>query len=323
MTVGAAESAGRLEFGEHPLLGSLARAGGALLRMYAGILFSDSPAVGGLVLLATFLVPVSGLLGLLAVVSAGVTARLLGLLSGATPPSTYAYSALFLGLGASHTFARPEAILALATIGAAAASLLTAAIRGFMLRFGLPALSLPFLLIYYCAISVGYTLGARWAVPATGFVVFAHPWAWPAPINLFLEALGALLFTPRSDVGLLVFAALCLRGRIAPQLALIAFGITTAVDLMLGLSSAGLGLTALANAIFVALALGNGFYPISIDSYARAALGVVLCLLLTLGLAGPLGRIGLVPLSLPFNLSIFAALLIDRQRGLSASPTTP
>jgi urea transporter len=294
---------------------ALLRPVAALLRMYAGIFFSDSRAVGALVLLATMLSPLSGLLALLAIVSAWVTARLLGLLSDPNASSVYAYSALFLGLAASHTFARIEAAFALATFGAAAAALLTAAFRGFMLRFGLPSLSLPFLLIYYCAISVGRLVGAHWAPLPSGVILYAY--VWPAPINLFLESLGALLFTPRSDVGLVVFAGLCLRGRLGPQLALIAFGITLAADLMLGLTSSGLWFTAFANAIFAALALGNGFYPTTLDSFGRAALGIMLCLFLTLGLSEPLGRLGLVPLGLPFNLSIFAVLLIDRQRGLA------
>jgi urea transporter len=222
---------------------------------------------------------------------------------------------LFLGLGASHTFARPEAAFALATLGAGAAAILTAALRSIMLRFGLPALSLPFLLVYDCAISAGRTLGALWAVPATSSALFAQPWL-PVPIRLFLEALGALLFSPRVEVGLAVFAALCLRGQLAPQLTLIAFGITWWANLPLGLAAAGLWFTALANAMFTALALGSGFYPVALGSYARAALGVAVSLLLTVALAEALGRIGLSPLSLPFNLSIFAALLIDRQRAL-------
>jgi hypothetical protein len=36
--------------------------------------------------------------------------------------------------------------------------------------------------------------------------------------------------------------------------------------------------------------------------------------LLTLALASPLGSIGLTPVSLPFNLSIFVVLLIGRHR---------
>jgi urea transporter len=290
----------------------------ALLRMYAGIFFSDSLAVGALVLLATALVPLSGFLGLVAVASAAATASALGLVSETSPPSTFAYSALFLGLGASHTFATFPAAFALATLGAAASAVSTAAISGWMQRIGLPALSLPFMLIYCCAISAGVSLDASWTQPTAALGINALSW-WPAPVRMFLEALGALLFTPRIDVGLVVLACLCLRGGHAPQLALLAFGITKLAELVLPLEPLGMRFGALLNAIFSAIVLGAGWYAPSVWSYARAVFGVILSILLTLTLTEPLARLGLGPVALPFNLSIFAILLITQQRMRSSA----
>jgi urea transporter len=284
----------------------------ALLRMYAGILFSSSLSVGALVLLATALVPLSGLLGLLAIGSATATAQVLGLVSEGRPQSEYAYSALFLGLGASHTFAAPEAALALATLGAMLSVIATAALGGWLHRVGLPTLSLPFVLVYSCALSVGSGLGAAWAepVPCLGL----NALRWPAAARMFLEALGAMFFTPRLDVGLVVFASLCLCGGRVPQLALLAFGMTELVDFALSLHHSGLWLSALINATFSAMALGGPASPVSPWLYMRAAFAIALSLLLTVALSGPLGRLGLGPVSLPFNLSVFILLLVGRQR---------
>jgi len=288
----------------------------ALLRMYAGVFLSSSPAVGALLLLATALVPASGLLGLLAVATAATTARLLGLSSETAPPTTFAYNALFLGLGASHTFAWPGAALALATMGAAACVIATAALGGWLQRVGLPALSLPFVLVYFCAISFGSAVGATWAEPLrAGGVSTAH---WPAILQLFLEALGALLFTPRWDAGLVVLASLCVRGGQALQLACFAFALTLLCGAALAPQASGLILGAAINGIFAAIVLGTGWYAPSLRSYVRAAFGVLLSWLCTLALAAPLGRLGFTPASLPFNFSIFAVLLISRQRAATS-----
>jgi hypothetical protein len=246
----------------------------ALLRIYAGILFSSSLSVGALVLLATALVPVSGLLGLLAIGSAAATAQVLGLVSEARPQSEYAYSALFLGLGASHTFAAPEAALALATLGAMLSVIATAAMGGWLDRVGLPTLSLPFVLVYSCALSVGSALGATWAEPLPCLGLNAM--RWPAAARMLLEVLGAMLFAPRLDVGLVVLASLCLCGGRVPQLALLALGMTELVAFALPLHPSGLWFGALINATFSAMALGSPASSAPRWLYLRAALGVAL-----------------------------------------------
>lgn len=265
-----------------------------------------------MVFCATALEPRSGLLAALAVGTAVLTASALGLISEANPPSVYAYSALFIGMGATHTFASPVLALALAILGAAAASLLTAAVRGVLAPTGLPSLTLPFALVYMCAISAGGALGASWAVAAH---VEPAPYLdfLPPLVRLFFQSLAAVLFSPRIEVGFAVFIALCAGGRHAPLLAVIAFAITLVLVRLLALPPA-VGFAALINATFTAIGLGIGWYAPSLLGYLRAAIGASACVLLTVALAEPLGRLELVPLSLPFNLSIYTVLLIAKQR---------
>jgi urea transporter len=66
--------------------------------------------------------------------------------------------------------------------------------------------------------------------------------------------------------------------------------------------------------MFTALGLGMGWYAPSFQSYARAIGGAVLCVLITKALWDPLDRMQLMPLSMPFNLSIFAVLLIAQHQ---------
>jgi urea transporter len=290
----------------------IAAAGSWFLRLYAGCFFSSSTAVGALVFAATALEPRSGILAALAVGTAVWTAAALGLISEADPPSVYAYSALFIGMGATHTFASPVLALALATLGAAAATVLTAAVRGILVRVGLPSLTLPFALVYMCAISAGGALGASW-VPAPHAVPSPYLDFLPLLVRLFFQSLAAILFSPHIELGLVVFIALCASGKHAPLLAVMAFAITLAVVRWLALPPA-LGFTALINATFTAVGLGIGWYAPTWVGYLRAAAGAFGCVLLTIALAEPLGRLGLMPLSLPFNLSIYVVLLTSKQR---------
>lgn len=282
------------------------------LRLYAGCFFSTSVAVGALVFAATALEPRSGILAAVAVGTAVLTASVLGLSSDADPPSAYAYSALFIGMGAIHTFASPVLAIALATLGAAAASILTASFRGILSRVGLPSLTLPFTLVYLCAISAGGALGASWA-PLPQAVPAPYLDFLPPLVRLFFLSLAAILFSPRIELGFVVFIALCASGKHAPLLALLAFAITQAVVRLLALRP-GVDLIALINATFTAVGLGVGWYAPTWSGYLRAATGALGCVLLTVALVEPLGRLGLMPLSLPFNLSMYAVLLIASQR---------
>ena len=290
------------------LLGSGLR---ALLGIYAACFFSSSVVVGGLVLGATLLEPRAGLLGMLGALGGVASARVLGLVRKHEPATGFAYSALFMGLGAGHTFADPVAALALTALGAAATVLLTVSMQSVLARFALPPLSVPFLIVYMCALSMGRALGAHWALPTAA--ALPELALLPMHVRAFFEALGAFLFTVRADAGMLVFAAFCFS---SPRAALCAvLGYTLCVGGAHALHVApGLSFAAALNATVSAVFLGMSSPRAGWQAYVRASAGALLCLLFTLGLAGPLGRLELSPLSLPFNLSIYTALLIERQR---------
>lgn len=294
--------------------GMLRRAGDGsrlLLQLYAGCLFSASPWVGALLLVATALAPWSAVLGLVAVGSALATAHALRLISTHNPPALYSYSALFLGLIAARTFADPRWAIALATLGAAISALLTASLRDLGSRFGLPSLSLPFVVVYLCALGVGHALGASWAdastIPAEATLGLAD-----IPLS-YVASLSALLCDGRPEVGLLVLCALLLSTRHAAPMTALGFAVAFAIGYGLQVSTLTRTLATL-NSMFAALALGVGWHNQPLRAYRLALLGSVLCVGSTFALASTLGRVGLTPLSLPFNLSIYATLLLERQR---------
>lgn len=282
-----------------------------VLQLYAGCVFSASPWTGALLLLATALSPYAALLGLAAVGSALYVARSLHLLSAGNPPAVYSYSALFVGLIAARTFADPWLAAMFALLGAATSALMTASLRELGQRFALPALSLPFVAVYSCALGTGRVLGLSWAAPPPASHAYAS--YLPGQLRLCLEALGAIVCDGRAEVGLLVLAALLIAGRHTLSLSAIGVAAALCVAQLLQLPPA-LQLMATVNALFCALALGARLYPPSARSYGLAALGATFCSLCTPSLAAPLGKLALTPLSLPFNLSFFTLLLVTRKR---------
>jgi urea transporter len=283
-----------------------------LLRVYAGCVFSTSPFTGILVFAATALTPLSCLLGWVAVASALGAAHWLGLLADEEVPTIYTYNALFIGLIAAHTFGNPAVALAFALLGAAASALLTSAIRSFTSHFGLPSLTLPFVIVYLCALSCGQALGVAWAAPPP-LSATAFPWL-PWYLRMFFDGLGAVICDPRTEVGMLMFLALLLSRWHAALLAALGFYLAVFSSWQLQRFGPELVLPAALNAVFTALGLGMGWYAPSWRSYLAAAVGAVLCVLITKSLSDPLGRMQLAPLSLPFNLSIYVVLLIAQRR---------
>jgi len=291
-----------------------------VLQLYAGCVFSAAPRTGALLLLATALSPFAALLGLVSVGSALITARALHLISAKNPPPVYSYSALFVGLIAARTFADPGIAALFAVLGAATSSLLTASLRELGQRFELPALSLPFVIVYFCALGTGRVVGVSWAAPPPASHALAS--YLPMPLRLCLEALGAIVCDGRVEVGLLVLSALLAAGRHTTLLALLGLGAALCVGQLLELPR-DLQLLAAGNAIFSALASGARYYPPSLRSYGVAALGATFCSLCTPSLAAPLGKLALTPLSLPFNLSFFTLLLVTRRRTAQAPAFIP
>lgn len=281
-----------------------------LLRIYAGCLFSGSAWAGAFVLGATLLSPSTGMLGLLAVISALATAYGLGVVSERNLPTVYTYNALFIGLGAHSLFAQPLVAVFFALFGAATSALITASLRDASLRFGLPSLSVPFVIVYSCAIGCGRQLGLEWSVP-----VFAYPsnFAWLPPLaRSFVEALGAIVFNASVEAGVLVLLALIATSLHAALFVMLGYVVAHATSGVLGFDP-GTQFSAEINAVFACLALGIGWDVPRLKTYARVLGGALFCTLLTPSMMRPFGLLQLTPLSLPFNVSVWVLLLVARQ----------
>jgi murein DD-endopeptidase MepM/ murein hydrolase activator NlpD/urea transporter len=321
-------------------LGSLGRrAAETLVRVHGHVIFSRSRLVGALLLGATATCPAALAHGVLAVAVASATARLLGLERegehGVLREGPYGYNALLVGLGVAHTFggaslasgslasgslASGPAWAATAALAAAAAvvcTLLTAGLSSLFSRVAsLPVLSVPFVLVSWLLVGVAPMLGispVQQAAPLFGSIA-------PEPLAGALRGLGSLFYLHDEAAGALVLAALLVHSRIGALLAAGAIALAMAVAGAAGLAGPSLETTLVVNGALTAIAAGGVWFVPSASSFALAASGVALSSALVLGLSGPLDRVGLPLLILPFNLSLGLLLCATRQRLRDASP---
>ena len=283
------------------------------LGAYAQVLFSSATLPGALLLGATFVQPWVGGSGLGAVLCATATARLFDLDRDAIASGSLQYNALLAGLGVAATL--PPQLVPLAVVLASVASVLaTAALRTWLGAAQLPFLSLPFLVVFAPVLALGHGAPVGASEPAA-LAALVPPALAPA-----VRAFGGLFFLPRLDAGLLVWAALLAHSRIAAGLAALACAALPLLDRVLAGATASVGPALPLNAALVAIALGGVWFVPSVSSLALAGAGALACTWFGLGLAGPLARLGLPLLVLPFNATVLGVLLAARQRVTGQRP---
>ena len=201
--------------------GALARGRDLLVLPFGQILLSRSRVAGAIVLLAAAVTPTALACALLALLGAWLTVRLLSIDTGALDEGPYGGNAVFVGLGVGWAFGLTPttAVLALGL------GVLTVAVTAFVVvvatrTSSLPVLSLPFVLVYELALAAAPTLGVAARYPAP-------PPAARTIVETIVSGVGALVFAPRLEVGLLLLAALIVHSRIAFCLAAVGALVTT------------------------------------------------------------------------------------------------
>ncbi len=289
----------------------------AVLRAYANLLFSRSRGVGLLLLATTALDPATGAFGILALMVAFASARLMQLESGAVAAGAYGYNALLVGLAIGHIFSPGPWTAAVVVAGVALCMIVTASLTAAFTRmWALPVLSMPFVIVSWLVSQAVGHLGPIPLREATASLI---------PVDrtlgsVMVESLGCILCTPRLDAGLLVLGALLLQSRIAALLAAMACVLLSPTIFAVAAANPELVHPVFFNAAFAAMAIGGIWFVPSISSFVLALVAAAVSGLLTLGLAGPLARIGLPVSILPFNLTCAMVLCAMRLRMRDTAP---
>lgn len=249
----------------------------ACLLSYSQIFFSQNIALAVLLLLATFMNPLVGLIGFLSVMIALIAGRVLGLNQTFLNNGAYTYNVLLSALALGAVLPISAASIIFIIMAAVLCLLISVWMAGFLNRFKLPYLSFPFIItVWIVLICIRHIHAFDLPLQPTALMIgetFSGKLTNHLPIwfGAYLKTLSMALFQNSSIAGILVAIGLFLYSRIAFGISFVSFLIgayTVAYfqheALFLSVHQSGF------NYIFLSVSLCGYFLIPSLSSYLLA-----------------------------------------------------
>lgn len=297
----------------------------SVLNSYSQIFFSTSKVLALSLVLISFFDYGAGIGGLIAVLVANMLAYFLGYNSYLLKSGLYGFNSLLVGLGVGLAFQPSLELYVLVVIASITCFFLTIAFQGILGKYGLPFLSVPFLLaIWIIALSGGeltalnisergiYTYNELFSLGGNTMV---NLYNWldglvsSSFLRIYFYSLGAIFFQKGLLAGIIISLALLYYSRITFVLSLLGFGISFFFYRLVGIEFNSLSYTFIGfNYILTAIALG-GYYLIP----GRVSFGWVMVLLpsvvlITISTQQLFQVFHISPYSLPFNMVVLMFL---------------
>jgi urea transporter/murein DD-endopeptidase MepM/ murein hydrolase activator NlpD len=250
----------------------------SVLNSYTQIFFSNNRVFAALLMLVTFFDLYAGLCGLLAILISNFIAYLIGFNRESCKAGYYGFNSLLVGLGLG-VFFQPTFEMLIVLIFASILTLfLTVMTEGVIGKYGLPFLSIAFLLGIWLVIIASrqfsalrvserdiYVMNEMYAMGGVTMVKI-YNWfnalPWPESIKIYFRSLGAILFQYHLLPGLIVAIGLLIYSRIGFLLSVLGFYTAYAFYYFIGANFADLSYGYIGfNFILTAIAIG-GFYVI-------------------------------------------------------------
>lgn len=295
--------------------------GRGILNAYSQVFFSDHPVFALLLIATTFLVPAAGFSALAGVLVSLLLAHWLGFDKGLISKGILSYNVVLVTLPLGLYFDAGFILTITVLFATLFTFFLTIAFRGWMMRYGLPFLSWPFLIglwvvmlatRQFSLLEVSDSTIFNWnRIYEVGGIQLVRIMEWlndlslPAAIETYLISLGAVFFQYSILAGLVVAVGLLLYSRIAFVLSLLGFFSAVLLYRFLGLDINSLNYTYIGfNFILMSIAIG-GFYLIpGWGSFLWVVLLVPLVTFISVSMETLLGVFNLSVYALPFNLVV-------------------
>ncbi|MBC8052786.1 MAG: urea transporter [Sphingobacteriaceae bacterium] len=308
----------------------------AVLNSYSVIFFSQDKLFGGIILLVSFFNPVAGSAGLLAVMLTQAVARFTGFSKECTSQGLYSFNALLTAIGLATIYEQNAYFWLVLLLSAFCTFILSITVSAWLGKYGLPVLSLPFVLTFWMISLTGDKLVKITTLSDSDFWQPASVYlnnhfntliqAYPLSLILnFFRSISAVLFQDNAFAGFLLSLGFIWYSRIGFSLLLIgfftAYGIERfSTDYHESINYYNFG----ANYMMTAVALGAFFIIPSRYSYLWSVLSIALAGMLVKGLTNLLKIYELPVLSLPFSVVVILMLYFFMQRissrGLTLTP---
>jgi urea transporter len=302
-----------------------------VLRGYSQIFFSENCWFAIPLVLVSFFDISAGFSGLIAVLTAHISASLLKFDKFTLTKGFFGFNSLLVGLGLGYYYELTVITIVVAIFSGFMTLLITVAIQGVLGKYYLPFLSLPFLLGIWIVINgVGMLSGTEdnqsgIYVLNKLFTIGGHPlvdlheW-WVGNItseflNSYFLSLGAIFFQFNVFAGIVIAVSLFFYSRIGFLLSLLGYGVAYLAYSFFGMDMNQLGYSYIGfNFVLGAIAIGGYFYIPSRQSFFWAFAITPVIALVAAGLFVLLKPFNMTLLSLPFNLVLLTFIYSLRFR---------
>ncbi len=309
----------------------------AILKSYAQVFFSNNILFGTLLLLVSFFDFYAGLYGLVAVILTNITALLMGYNELKINSGSYAYNSLLVGLGIGLNFVPGWPSFLIVVFAAILTLIFTVILDGFLGKYGLPFLSLPFLWVIWIVIlssrelsALGlsqrdiYTLNKIYDLGGQ-YLVNIYQWFQGFDFPIFLKtyflSLGAIFFQYNILAGILIALGLLYHSRIAFLLSFLGFSVAFFFYQFLGVDMTQYAYSSIGfNYILTAIAIGGYFLIPNKFSFLWVIILLPIVVLISISATQILMYFQLPVYSLPFNLVVLSFLYFIKLRAKQSVP---
>ncbi|RZS97941.1 urea transporter [Cecembia calidifontis] len=311
----------------------------ALFNSYAQVFFSNNKWFGIILLLLTFIDFYVGLYGLISVATALLTAYFIGLYEFNIRQGYYGFNALLVGVGLAIYFQPGPLLLFLIVVSGILTLFISLAFEGFLGKYGLPFLSLPFITVFWLlrlasrqfeALGLSergiYVLNELYILGGSKLVTMYEWWnqiPFPSSLKTYFLSLGAIFFQQNVFAGVFAALGLLIYSRIGFTLSLLGFYTAYLFYFLLKVPFTEISFSYIGfNYILTAVALGGFFIIPNKSSYLSLLLIIPMVTVLSISLQEILNIFYLPVHSFPFNLAVLTVLYglkfrTDNRIGLS------
>ena len=302
-----------------------------ILNSYSQVFFAENKIFAALLLLISFFDLWTGISGLLSIIIANTIASFLGYNRIEIKKGFYGFNPLLVGLGIGIYFAPAWNVLILIVLAAMLTFFISIILEGFFSKYGLPFLSVPFLIaIWLLMLSFPslhnfglnernlYTANELYSIGGISLVKL-YDWGngliAESSIRTYFLSLGGIFFQFNVISGIIIALGLLIHSRIHFLLSLLGFYTAFLFYQFVGVPSVSLNYSYYGfNFILSAIAIGGYFLVPSKSSFLWTVLLIPILVLITIATDKLFGYFHLSVYSLPFNLVVLGFVYALKRR---------
>lgn len=281
----------------------------SVLFSYAQIFFSNRKWFGLIVLIATFIIPEVGLMSLLGVVLANLTAYILKFDNQKILSGFYGFNGVLFGAGAAFYYETTPFLLLIILLFIVITFFISAVLENYMaVAFNLPGLSLPFIITLY--IFIIFLTNYDFII-LKKIKLYNIPFLETLPdlAKYYFKSLSLILFQPNIISGIILTIGLLFFSRVLFTISIFAFVINYFfLNLLLPNNAESLMVVSGLNSILTGFALGGSLIIPSRKSFVLVILASLMIIIITGFFTKTFSNSILPVLVLPFNFIVLITI---------------